>query len=446
MMKKILLLTTVCPTPLSDGKKVVLNGLMSYLIERYGADQITWGLVSNDTRGWKELMNFGIKGRIIRPPSLLEKIGSILWRSFFTRSLSIQEALFVCTGLKDRVANVMGDVKPDIIVCDTIRMGRLIFGTDSRALRVLYLDDLFSIRYARMLDQISLGVSLGGSILGNFGAFLPKLASDLIRHSPLLQRLLLAFERGQVEKSELKVAGAFDIAALVNPDEAALLSSRTGKAIAELRPWLQISHVEPRTFDGRPTFVFMGSLNIPHNEVALLEFLRLSFAEVVRRIPAAQLLVIGSKPGERVVAECAKWHGRVTLAGFVPDVNQALASCCGMIVPLLFGSGVKLKVLDALARGVPIVSTSVGIEGVPVSHGRECYIENDIAKFGYWLEQLVDPSRNLEMSTVGQKLFDSYYGRTAVFANYASLLQDRRPVGSQPIGRNTEERLEAASS
>ena len=137
------------------------------------------------------------------------------------------------------------------------------------------------------------------------------------------------------------------------------------------------------------------------------------------------------------------WEGRVTLAGFVPDVNEALASCCGMIVPLLFGSGVKLKVLDALARGVPIVSTSVGTEGVPVSHGRECYIENDIANFGRWLEQLVDPAVNAEMSIAGQKLFDSYYGRTAIFANYASLLQDKRLVESPQIA---QERLAAASS
>lgn len=442
-MKKILLLTTVCPTPLSDGKKVVLNGLMSYLIEQYGAGQITWALVSSDIRGWKELMDFGIKGQIIRPPCLFNKINSILWRSFFTRSLSIQEALFVCSDLKARVANLIDDVKPDIIVCDTIRMGRLIVDADSRALRVLYLDDLFSVRYARMLEQIRLGVSLGGSILGNFGAFLPKLARELVGRSSLLQRLLLTFERGQVEKSELKVTGAFDVAALVNPDEAALLSNRTGRVVAELRPWLRIPSVEPRAFDGRPTFVFMGSLNIPHNEVALLEFLRISFAEVVRRIPAAQLLVIGSKPSERVVAACAKWEGRVTLAGFVPDVNEALASCCGMIVPLLFGSGVKLKVLDALARGVPIVSTSVGTEGVPVSHGRECYIENDIANFGRWLEQLVDPAVNAEMSIAGQKLFDSYYGRTAIFANYASLLQDKRLVESPQIA---QERLAAASS
>lgn len=436
-MAKIMVVSAVCPFPPADGKAVVLSGLLSYLIERVGNHEIKWLLVSADEQAATGLRQYGIATTVFAPPRALEKIGSVIWKSFVKRSASIQEALFASKKLMQSISAEIDKERPDVLICDTIRMIRLVDRIEVRPYKVLYLDDLFSVRYSRMLEQIVGGVSLSDSLLGNFGTFVPGMLRGILKHSGRLQRWLLKFEMRLVARSELSAPSGFDVSLLVSPIEVRALREKTKGQVAEFRPWLQVSDIIPRAYGGERVFVFLGSLNIPHNEVALIEFLEKSLVGIRTHVPGARLLIIGSKPTERILFAVQKWAGDVTLTGYVHDLSEVLASCCAMIVPLTFGSGIKLKVLDGLARGVPLIITDVGKEGIPLVHGRECYIENDLANFGQWMAKVVDSSQNSKMSTACKMLFESHYGRDVVFENYDSILQSRiampRMSGNEPL-------------
>ena len=86
------------------------------------------------------------------------------------------------------------------------------------------------------------------------------------------------------------------------------------------------------------------------------------------RRPGVRLTVVGRAPPPWFTARCASAPG-VTVAGSVPDVRPYLARAAAMVVPLRVGGGSRLKICEALSMGRPVVSTTVGAEGLDVGDG-----------------------------------------------------------------------------
>jgi glycosyltransferase involved in cell wall biosynthesis len=120
---------------------------------------------------------------------------------------------------------------------------------------------------------------------------------------------------------------------------------------------------------------FLGSFDYPPNEQAALRFAR-SIAPRVRRFePAAELGLIGRAPTEtiRVAAAAA----RLSLHADVADAAAVLARHQVMVVPLTMGSGTRLKIVEALAAGIPVVSTSLGMAGLDLEPGKDLLVADD---------------------------------------------------------------------
>ena len=96
-----------------------------------------------------------------------------------------------------------------------------------------------------------------------------------------------------------------------------------------------------------------------------------------------------------------------------------------MIVPLLFGSGVKLKIIDALAHGVPIVSTPVGIDGIRIASGTQCLIANRLQEFPDLMASLTDPDVNQRFSLESRAVYESEYAPSVVTEEYAQVFNLR---------------------
>jgi glycosyltransferase involved in cell wall biosynthesis len=92
-----------------------------------------------------------------------------------------------------------------------------------------------------------------------------------------------------------------------------------------------------------------------------------------------------------------------------------------MIAPLLFGSGVKIKVIDALRMGVPVVATDYGAEGIATDGRRGLIVENDIDRFGAQCRRLLDPAVNAAESAASLALFEAHYSARVVRDDYDRL-------------------------
>ncbi|MBV8808432.1 MAG: glycosyltransferase, partial [Acidobacteriaceae bacterium] len=103
------------------------------------------------------------------------------------------------------------------------------------------------------------------------------------------------------------------------------------------------------------------------------------FPMIRRRRPDTKLAIVGRNPPASLMA--ATHHPLVTVTGTVPDVRPYLWGSAISIVPLRVGGGTRLKIFEAMAAGTPVVSTTVGAEGLPVRHGDNIRLADTSADF-----------------------------------------------------------------
>src|SRR6266478_8628906 len=113
--------------------------------------------------------------------------------------------------------------------------------------------------------------------------------------------------------------------------------------------------------------LFVGSFRHDPNRVAMDWFVNEVMPLVLAREPHAKLVVAGSDPPpEHAYSD---FSGALQMLGFVEDVREPLARYAVFICPILSGSGVRVKLLEAFSAGIPVVSTRVGAEGLTAKDG-----------------------------------------------------------------------------
>ncbi len=128
--------------------------------------------------------------------------------------------------------------------------------------------------------------------------------------------------------------------------------------------------------------VFVGQMSYHANADGIIWFVRQIWPAVRARFPQMTLSIVGSNPGPAVYA--LKDEAGIEVTGTVPDVRPYYRDAFAAIVPLLTGGGTRLKILEAMAAGAPVVSTELGAEGLAVANGREVLIAGDSATS--WIE------------------------------------------------------------
>jgi glycosyltransferase involved in cell wall biosynthesis len=121
--------------------------------------------------------------------------------------------------------------------------------------------------------------------------------------------------------------------------------------------------------------VFLGNVDAKPNSDAIEFFVDEVLPPLLARSPEATLDVIG--PGTPVPID-PRFASRVRFRGFVDDLGMALAQYDILVAPLRFGGGTKVKVLDAMAQGIPILTTAVGAEGLSIVHGQHAWLAEGV--------------------------------------------------------------------
>jgi O-antigen biosynthesis protein len=178
---------------------------------------------------------------------------------------------------------------------------------------------------------------------------------------------------------EGRLARACDLVWCASPEDAAALAALHPGVRTEIVPTVHTPHPPGPPFEERGGLVFVGSFAHRPNVDGLHFFMREVFPAVRERLPGITLSVAG---GGAPPAVRAYDDGRaVRVLGFVPDLEPLLARSRVMVAPLRFGAGVKGKIGESLARGLPVVTTPVGAEGMSLGHGDEALIVDGARAF-----------------------------------------------------------------
>jgi len=168
---------------------------------------------------------------------------------------------------------------------------------------------------------------------------------------------------------------------------------------------------------------FLGSLDYRPNQEAALWIARELLPRLARRAPEATLHLGGSN-GPRRLREQLVAAG-VSVIDDVPDAAAFARPMGIMIAPLFAGGGMRIKILEAMALGKPVVSTSLGAAGIDVTQGSNILLADDAETFGDAVAALVrDPLRARQLGAAGRRLVEERYDATALTRELLAFLEE----------------------
>ena len=227
---------------------------------------------------------------------------------------------------------------------------------------------------------------------------LQRRAWELDRHSPFrwpsaIYSLIQWQKLARYERQVCQRAGA--VVAVSEADRRALEALAPGLSVTVVPNGIDPDYFYPypeRVQKACGTrLVFTGTLDYRPNVDALVWFCREVLSRVARREPEVKLYIVGQRPHRRVQALAGE---RVVITGWVPDVRPYLARSAVYVVPLRIGGGTRFKLLEAMASGVPVVSTRLGAEGIAVVDGEDVLLADSASDFAERvLELLRSPER-----------------------------------------------------
>jgi sugar transferase (PEP-CTERM/EpsH1 system associated) len=225
------------------------------------------------------------------------------------------------------------------------------------------------------------------------------ISQEVVRSLPyrgLAWRLLYSLERPRIERYERYVAETFEETWLISDADRRVLAADCPAAnIRVVANGVDLERFYPTGHPAEPnSLIFVGHLGVFHNVDAAVHLVRDVLPRVRRQIPGCTLTLAGAEPTAQVVRLGEVPGVRVT--GFVPDLNEHLNRAAVFVAPLRFAAGVQNKVLEAMAAGRPVVTTSVVNAGLGAQPGEEVMVSDDVTATA---AQVIALLRNAELQT-----------------------------------------------
>ena len=244
------------------------------------------------------------------------------------------------------------------------------------------------------------------------------------------RRLVLGGLARRLRAFELATLNDVDAIVTVTPEDAATYGNLGAKIPVHVAPvGIDTDDYSDRSGHGDPlTLVFLGSLDWRPNIEAVRWFLESTWPIVKQSVPGARFLLGGSNPPAAL--EGLPQPEGVRVLGRVPDAREFLASGTAMVVPLLSGGGMRVKILEAMALGIPVISTKLGAAGIGARDGSEILLADDPgALAAACVNLLLDATRAATIGRAGRQYIHEVFDAAKIGRRLFETLENevRRP-------------------
>jgi glycosyltransferase involved in cell wall biosynthesis len=231
---------------------------------------------------------------------------------------------------------------------------------------------------------------------------------------------LLGLEARRFERFDRGTLGRFDLLLAMSEDDREELRRVSDRPSAVIPNGVDTSALRPSPLPGTPTVLFTGTFGYAPNAEALRWLLAEIWPAVRSRLPTAELLVVGKGVPDDVAGLAGDG---VTLAGWVPEMQPWFDRAQAVIVPMRSGGGTRLKVLDGLASGRPLVSTTMGAMGVDVRDGEHVVLADGAEAFAAAVVRVLgDPALAARLGAAGRRVAEDVYDWHAIGDRLEGLL------------------------
>lgn len=384
---RVLLLTQVLPYPPDSGPKVKTYYVLKYLAERHDLTLVSFVRDTDKPEHIRHLES--LCERVVTVPITRSPIRDLqfLGKSFLTGQpwmMTRDERPEMTAAL----AQLAKETHFDVVHADQLNMGQYALPfTNSR--KILDLHNALWVLYKRLSETLPFTKPMKYILMRDW-RLLKQYEGNLCRS---VDKVLAVSED---DKRALIEAGARDditvIPIAIDTDEQAQIQR------------------QPRS----PHIVHIGTMYWPPNIAGITWFLDEIYPLVKQRVPDVRCTLIGARPPAEIT-DRTKDDPSLTVTGYVEDPVPYLADSSMMVVPLKAGGGMRVKILNALSQGIPMVSTTVGCEGIAVTNERDILVQDEPQKFAdATVRLLTDLALNRDITNNGRSMVvDTYDYRQA---------------------------------
>ena len=357
----VLLLTQVLPYPPDSGPKVKTWNVLKYLAQRHAVTLVSFvrGDQSDDVRHLKQYCQAVYTVPMQRSAT---RDARYIARSFLTGQpfLMVRDNRAAMRRLVDRVAAVQ---RFDVAHADQLNMGQYAERVPG-AFKVLDAHNALWLLYKRLWETMSLG----------------------------LRKLLLGRDWRLLKAYEGRLVREFDAVLAVSHEDKAALQEAAGRPvdIAVIPIAIDTDEVTVIEREAEPRHILhVGTMYWPPNIDGVLWFAHEVYPLIRQKRPDVCFDIVGARPPQEIAALNGDRTG-INVTGYVADLTPCLQRAALMVVPIRAGGGMRVKILNALAQGIPIVSTTLGCEGIAVTSGKDILIADAPSEFAAAVLNLLD--------------------------------------------------------
>jgi glycosyltransferase involved in cell wall biosynthesis len=225
----------------------------------------------------------------------------------------------------------------------------------------------------------------------------------------------------------------------VAPRDAELLSRTTGRDVRVVPNGVNCPAEPDPTGRREPLIVLTGAMSFPPNEQAARYLVRVIWPRVRRMVPTAQLALVGADPTVRV-RQLAN-EPNVTVTGRVQDLNTWLRRARAATAPLLSGTGLKNKILEACGQACPVVATSLAVGGIPAGEDNGILVaDHPVAFAEHLVHLLVEPGYAEELGRAAALMVKEQFSWSGAAQAMSTVLQSCQREQATPTETNSAHR------
>lgn len=415
--KKLLFVTTRLFWPTDSGRKLSLYYYCKGIHEKYNCDIYIYSfLESGQTEKDIEKKPEFIKDvRLAKPIGKIDKIQNLVTKTLVTRKWPIQCSLYYSRQNSEQIKKYCDEIQPDYIFTDMIRTSMYYDSfKHTQALKVLDMDDLLSARYERQLHA-----QYKSNISGQYAGRLPGVINKLISNQ-IVRNAILNLERNLTAKAEIYYSKLYDKVIFVSDVETAYLNSKLpGKAVTVPVGINTVPEIELTGEPEKDLLSYVGNLKVAAN----VDTLHWIISDILPKIHHdVKFMVIGKCP--EYIRKQYQNNTNVIFTGRVENLVEYVRKSQIFLSPILYGTGIKTKILEAMSMEVPVVTNDIGAEGIMARDGKELWIRNDSATIAEQVDYLLDHyDEAVSVAEVGRELVEKKYEWNNIYKEFGKLFK-----------------------
>ena len=384
-MMNILLLSPWLPWPLYDGGRIRIFETLRCLSRRHSVTLVTSVCRPEEVEQAAALTEFCPNVVTTVLSHKTAAVVSRLSRGMLSRRPLIQ-SFYYDAGLARKIRQLTSRVAYDVIQVEFPFLAPYLGAIDprSRAKKILTMHNIESLRFERELQ------------LAHWGK----------------RRLVLLGNHLFFREWEKEALRQFDGIITVSEVERTWVQQQVPGTAVEMIPngvdteYFHAASPVARASD--PYIVFTGAMDYPPNIDAAGWFCNEILPALQRSVPHIRLKIVGKNPHPHVLALTQR--NGVEVTGTVPDIRSYVSGSLALVVPLRSGGGTRLKILEAMALERPVISTTVGAEGLAATPGTDILIADDAQQFIKHIQLLLSsPESGAAIGKAGRRLVMEKY-------------------------------------